>query len=234
MSLRLLAAAAAACLTLSACAGPETMPIGEGPLDPRAQAMAFLDAARRIEPVAEAECLKRNPGANCDFEIVVDDRPTMPPNAYQTLDDSGRPVLAFTAALIAIMQNEDELAFVMSHEASHHIAGHLDRMGQNASAGAAAFGRIARETAGATPDSIREAELLGAQVGARSYSKEFELEADRFGTLVAAEAGFDPLHGAEFFLRLPDPGDRFLGTHPSNGERIATVQAAAQEFGLRR
>ncbi|EYD77627.1 Peptidase, M48 family [Rubellimicrobium mesophilum DSM 19309] len=199
---------------------------------PEAQAMSFVEVARRVEPVAEVECLRMNPGANCDFRIVVDDRPTMPPNAYQTLDSSGRPVLAFTAALIAIVRNGDELAFVMSHEASHHILGHLERMDRNASEGAAAFGRIARETAGATPDQIREAELLGAQVGARSYSKEFELEADRFGTRVAAEAGFDPLHGAEFFLRLPDPGNRLMGTHPSNGERIATVQSAAAELGL--
>ena len=201
-------------------------------MDAQAQALSFVEVARRVEPVAEAECAQRNPGANCDFRIVVDNRPMMPPNAYQTLDASGRPVLAFTASLIAVVRNEDELAFVMAHEASHHIAGHLDRMGRNASAGAAAFGRIARETAGATPDSIRQAELLGAQVGARSYSKEFELEADYLGSLIAAQAGYAPLLGADFFRRLPDPGNRFLGTHPSNAERIATVQAAVAELRL--
>jgi len=232
MSLRPLSALAA-CLVLAACATPSGTP-SDPMLGAAAQVQAFnfVEVVRRVEPVAEAECARRNPGAVCDFRIVVDDRPFMEPNAYQTLDSTGRPVLAFTAALIAIVQNEDELAFVMAHEASHHIAGHLDRMGQNASAGAAAFGRIARETAGATPDSIREAEMLGAQVGARSYSKEFELEADRLGALVASEAGYDPLHGADFFLRLPDPGNRFLGTHPSNAERIATVRAAVAEFGV--
>jgi len=231
MSLRLLAVLAA-CLTLAACAVPGRVVPQRGPMDPQAQAMSFVDVARRVEPVAENECLRRNPGANCDFRIVVDDRPMMPPNAYQTLDSSGRPVLAFTASLIAMVRNEDELAFVMAHEASHHFLGHLDRMDQNATAGAAAFGRIARATIGATPDQIRQAEMLGAQVGARSYSKEFELEADRFGTLVVAEAGFDPLLGADFFRRLPDPGNRFMGTHPSNGERIATVQRAVAEFGV--
>jgi predicted Zn-dependent protease len=231
MSLRPLAAVAV-CLTLAACATPEaTVPQG-GRVDAETQAMNFVEVARRVEPVAETECLRLNPGANCDFRIVVDDRPMMPPNAYQTLDSAGRPVLAFTASLISIVHNEDELAFVMSHEASHHIAGHLARMDRNASEGAAAFGRIAREAVGATPDQIREAELLGAQVGARSYSKEFELEADRLGTKVAAEAGFDPLHGAEFFKRLPDPGNRFMGTHPSNAERMATVRAAVVEFGI--
>jgi Zn-dependent protease with chaperone function len=223
MSLRPLAALAAS-LLLAACAVPPPSP--EEAAAAQVQALNFVEVARRVEPVAEAECVRLNPGANCDFRIVVDDRPYMEPNAYQTLDSSGRPVLAFTAALIAIVRNEDELAFVMAHEASHHIAGHLERMDRNASAGAAAFGRIARETAGATPDSIREAELLGAQVGARSYSKEFELEADRLGAVVATQAGYDPLRGAEFFRRLPDPGNRPLGTHPSNAERIAVVQAA--------
>ena len=58
---------------------------------------------------------------------------------------------------MVIVADEDELAFVMSHEASHHILGHLARMDRNASEGAAAFGRIAREAVGATPDQIRDA-----------------------------------------------------------------------------
>jgi len=192
----------------------------------------FLEVVTRVEPVAEAECAQRNPGANCDFRILVDDRPGMPPNAFQTLDDNGRPILAFTVALIAQVQNADELALVMSHEASHHIAGHLARQDEYASLGAEVFGQIASQRAGATAESVRQAQLIGAQVAARSYSKEFELEADRLGTRVAARAGFDPVNGARFFLRLPDPGNRFRGTHPSNEERMAVIQAAAAEMGL--
>ena len=29
---------------------------------------------------------------------------------------------------------------------------------------------------------------------------------------------------AQFFARLPDPGNRFLGSHPPNAKRISTVQ----------
>jgi Zn-dependent protease with chaperone function len=198
----------------------------------RSQARSFVEVQARVEPVAEAECRRRNPRANCDFRIVVDDRPGMPPNAYQTLDASGRPLLAFTAALVAEMRNPDELAFVMAHEASHHIAGHLARQDRNAQVGAAAFGRIASLEAGATAESIRQAQMIGAQVAARSFSKEFELEADRLGAQVAAMAGFDPVRGADFFLRIPDPGHRPMGTHPSNAERIAAVRAAAAAYGF--
>ncbi len=236
MSLRFLAAVAA-CLTLAACGSPlrpgAQRPIPQAAMDTgRSQAQSFLEVVSRVEPVAEAECARRNPGANCDFRIVVDDRPGMPPNAFQTLEAGGRPLLAFTVSLIAAVQNPDELAFVMAHEASHHIAGHLALQDRYASLGAAVFGQLASQAEGATPASIRDAQRLGAQVGARSYSKEFELEADRLGTFVALQAGYDPVRGAQFFLRLPDPGNRFLGTHPSNGERIATVTQAAAEMNL--
>jgi len=74
---------------------------------------------------------------------------------------------------------------------------------------------------------VRSAQELGAAVGARTYSKEFELEADRLGTIITKRAGYDPLRGAEFFTRIPDPGNRFLGTHPPNAQRIQTVRETA-------
>ncbi|MDZ4136092.1 MAG: M48 family metalloprotease, partial [Paracoccaceae bacterium] len=63
-------------------------------------------------------------------------------------------------------------------------------------------------------------------VGARRYSKGFELEADALGAEIALRAGLDPVRGAQFFARIPDPGDAFLGTHPPNADRMATVRAA--------
>ena len=99
-------------------------------------AKQFVDVVGTVEPVAERECRRRAPGSNCDFQIVVDDRKGMPPNAYQTLDKAGRPVIAFTLAMIAEARNADELAFVMSHETAHHIAGHIRRQEENAAAGA--------------------------------------------------------------------------------------------------
>lgn len=222
-------AAAAACAILAGCAAPSGRQVSfSGPVADLAlaQARMFATVQGRLEPVAEAECARLNPRADCDFQIVVDDRPGMPPNAFQTLDRRGRPILAVTAGLIAEAENEDELALVIAHEASHHIAGHLQELGRTATIGAETFGRIASGVAGATAASIREAEAIGAQIAIRSYSKEWELEADALGAQVALAAGFDPIRGARFFLRIPDPGDRFLGTHPSNAERIATVRAA--------
>ncbi|UYV38210.1 M48 family metallopeptidase [Rhodobacteraceae bacterium D3-12] len=197
----------------------------------RAQRAAkqFVAVVNTVEPVAESECRKRAKGANCDFQIVVDDRPGQPPNAYQTLDKTGRPIIAFTLALIADVRNADELAFVMGHEAAHHIAGHIQRQKENAAAGAVIFAGLAVLT-GADASSVQSAQDLGAAVGARSYSKEFELEADALGTVITKRAGYNPLIGAEFFTRIPDPGNRFLGTHPPNAQRIETVRRVAAQM----
>ena len=186
-------------------------------------ARAFAQVSQRVEPVAERECRARTRGVNCDFRIVVDDRPRQPPNAYQTLDENGRPIIAFTVALIDDARNANELAFVMGHEAAHHVAGHIGRQRENAEAGAVIFGGLAALTGG-DANAVDAAIQIGQQVGARSYSKEFELEADALGTIITARAGYNPLVGAQFFNRIPDPGDRFLGSHPPNAQRLETVR----------
>ena len=183
----------------------------------------FRAVVARVEPVAERYCREQTNGANCDFKIVVDDRPGQPVNAYQTLDRNGRPVLAFTLPMIANVRNADELAFVMSHEAAHHIAGHIPRQQQNAAAGAILLGGLAAAL-GAGSGVVDTAVNVGGSVGARTYSKDFELEADALGTVIAKKSGYDPVRGAEFFTQIPDPGNQFLGTHPPNAQRIATVR----------
>ena len=192
-------------------------------------ARAFVQVTRRMEPVAERECRALTQNLNCDFRIVVDDRPGQPANAFQTIDESGRPVIAFTLALIGEARNEDELAFVLGHEASHHIAGHIDRQKRNAIAGAVIFSGLAT-LSGGDAAAVRSAQELGATVGARTYSKEYELEADQLGTILTIQGGYDPLRGAEFFNRIPDPGDRFLGTHPPNSQRMEIVRRTASQY----
>jgi predicted Zn-dependent protease len=203
-------------------------PVASSEVQARARAAArqFVDVTNTVQPVAEAECRRVRPRANCDFVIVVDDRPNQPPNAFQTIDRAGRPILAFNLALILSARNADELAFVMGHEAAHHIEGHLEQTRQNAQAGAVIFSGLAALT-GATDAVIESAQQIGATVGARSYSKDFELEADRLGTIITKRAGYDPVRGAQFFARIPDPGNRFLGTHPPNAARVETVRRTA-------
>ena len=220
-----------ACTPVVVDDGPAIAPIQAAPtpakLSQRQAMNNFSVAVSRVTPVAESLCRRRAPQQNCDFRIIVDDRPGQPVNAYQTLDRSGRPIIAFTVPLIAEARNRDEIAFVIAHEAAHHIEGHIARQQQNASLGAVLVGSLAGALGAGDQATIDNAARLGATFGARSYSKNFELEADATGTRIAAAAGFDPLRGAQFFFRIPDPGDRFLGTHPANADRLRTVQRVA-------
>lgn len=194
--------------------------------DSRTAARNFITVVRRVEPVAEQVCREQTRGVNCDYLVVVDDRPRQAPNAFHTLDRSGRPVIGFTLSLIADAQNQDELAFILGHEAAHHIEGHINRGQQAAMAGAVLAGVLA-QMGGADAAAIRSAQDLGGQVGVRTFAKSFELEADEVGTRIALRAGYDPVRGARYFTRISDPGNVFLGTHPPNADRIAVVRRAA-------
>lgn len=219
-----------ACVEPTEATAPTTTSAPQAPkVSTSLAAKNFVAVVNRVEPVAERECRRRAPGLNCDFKIVVDDRPNQPPNAFQTLDRAGRPIIGFTAALIADARNQDELAFILGHEAAHHIEGHLPKTQQSAVAGALIFGALA-SIGGAGQAGIDTATRVGATVGARSYSKEFELEADELGTVITARAGYNPVRGSAFFQRIPDPGDRFLGSHPPNAARIQKVRDTAAKL----
>ncbi|WP_417249370.1 M48 family metalloprotease [Celeribacter sp.] len=224
-SLRLPALATAIAL-LSACVEPvppQSAPQGQEVTRGGISVADFAEVVARMEPVAEAECRARAPQARCDYKIQVDRRTSQPANAYQSVNDDGDPTITFTIALIADLANRDELAFVMGHEAAHHIAGHLERTQSTAVMGGV-LGGLLGVALGGDATAIDTLQNVGATVGARTYSKAYELEADQLGTIITAKAGFNPVRGAQFFERLPDPGDQFLGSHPPNAQRIETVK----------
>lgn len=224
---------------LTACAplpqDSQQPPVAETPSSrdtdrsPETAARDFVGVLDRMEPAVERECLqRRTQPINCDFLLVVDDRPDLEPNAFQTVDDNGRPIIGFTASLIALAHNSDEIAFVIGHEASHHILNHLDRKAGAATAGAVVLGSIL-SASGASESAVQAAQQIGASAGSRVYSKEWELEADYLGAIIMMNAGFDPMTGARFFDRLPDPGNHILGTHPSRASRLAEVRRAIED-----
>ncbi len=233
-------------LAIAGCATTGTMPLPQTEVtqtppatiapspdfagNPAESARAFAGVIRRMEPAVERECVeRRTQPINCDYQFVVDDRPGQEPNAFQTVDNQGRPIIGFTLALIAEARNADELAFVVGHEASHHILGHINRKSSAATVGAVILGGLA-SAYGGSDDAIQSAQNLGAQFGARYYSKDWELEADYLGAIITLNAGLDPENGARFFARIPDPGDRILGTHPSRAARMAQVARAVADY----
>lgn len=205
-------------------------PPPSAPIGPNEAAQNFTSVMRKMEPAVERECIqRRTQPINCDFQFVVDARPGLEPNAFQTVSETGRPIIGFTLSLIAATRNQDEVAFVVGHEASHHVLNHLERKSGASGAGAVILGSIAAAY-GADDSAIQTAQQIGASVGSKYYSKNWELQADYLGAIMAMNAGYDPLRGADFFRRLPDPGDRVLGSHPSRASRLAQVQRAIDDF----
>lgn len=211
-------------MLLAGCLSPmPAPPSGPSELPSREKAQMFVAAVDVVQPLAEHECRRRTRGVKCGFIVAINDTPGIQPNAFQFVSDDGDPVIVFTTSIINSMRNQDEVAFLFGHEAAHHILGHIEQEARQARLGAELLGRHASVN-GQDLAGIREAQQLGAAIGARRYSKTFELEADRLGAIIAGNAGYDPVLGAAFFQRQPDPGNEFLGTHPPNAQRIAVVR----------
>jgi predicted Zn-dependent protease len=179
--------------------------------------------------VGEDLCRRYRPQLNCDFEVVVYKKNPNLVNAFQTIKSDGRPLIVFSQGLIEHARNEDELAFVLGHEMAHHLEGHLYQQYQTARSGAERFGGLI-SLVGSSDRLVRNAEHFGARLGGRKFSKTYELEADRLGTWIATIAGYDALRGAAFFMRMSDPGDQLLGTHPPNQARVETVRKAMADL----
>lgn len=202
-------------------APPPSSPERRAPVPPSARQL--VEVVDRVMPVAVSACRSRSAGKRCDFLIAVDDSPNAAPNAFQTLTPEGRPVIGITLNLVRQTRNADEVAFILAHEAAHHIEGHIARGQNTARIGAGLIGGLVAASGGGDV-AIREAQGLGAFLGARSYAQDFELEADSLGALIAQRAGYDPVRGVMFFQNAPDPGSSFLGTHPPNASRIDVVR----------
>ncbi len=194
--------------------------------DPRVVMLSAV--AARIDPMAEDSCHEIGVARRCRFTFALADDLTLPPNAFQTLDDFGRPVIVVTMGLLRLARTPDELAFVLGHEAAHHVLGHIPRRQEQALGGAVMAGAIAR-AAGMSGADIAAAQDIGAEIAANQYSREFELEADALGARIALAAGFDPVKGTQLFWRLPDPGIDGTESHPSIAQRIAVVRKSVAD-----
>lgn len=147
--------------------------------------------------------------------------------------------------LIEQALDESELASVLGHEVAHvtqrHIARNMERMQSAASMSVAqVIGGLV--LALANPQlgmAVMTGSMAGIQQRHINFTRQFELEADRFGMTSLDAAGFDP-HGApRFFGRLAAQYrystqiPQYLVTHPLPESRIADTRARADSMGGR-
>lgn len=209
---------------LSACAQlPPQAP--DAPATELPTRTEFAGIVARLAPVVQNTCIETEIASNCKIRLFVAQTPDKDANAFQSVDRLGRPFVVVTPELLDMARSPDEIALVLAHEAAHHILGHLDRQSEDAQFGAALLAAAA-ERDGASRQQVREARKIGAFVGARSFSQDYELEADALGAVMVQQAGYDAMKGAAFFYRIPDPGNHALNTHPSNAQRRNVVRNA--------
>jgi predicted Zn-dependent protease len=153
----------------------------------------------------------------------------------------GGKVVVYTG-LMPVALEESGLAVVMGHEIAHAIARHgNERMSQGLMQ---QFGGIALSAAiaskpSATQDLFMTAYGVGSEVGGvLPFGRKQELEADRYGLIFAAIAGFDPNAAVPFWERMSKMSGsggkqpELLSTHPSDETRIAKVREYAKEAAV--
>ena len=159
---------------------------------------------------------------------------------YNLVDDKavnawcmpGGKIVVYTG-LLPISQNEAALAVVMGHEVSHALLQHGNqRMSQamlQQLGGVALSVAVANKPA-ETQNLFLAAYGAGTTVGlVLPFSRNQELEADRFGLIWTAMAGYNPQEAIPLWERMEAASNgqkppEFLSTHPSEGKRIEQLQ----------
>jgi len=132
--------------------------------------------------------------------------------------------------LLERTDNAEELAGVLAHEIEHVLHRHVTRaIFQHASTGIL-MAALVGDVSGVVAYGLEGARTLGSL----QMSRTAESEADRDGIRLLQEAGIDTAGMITFFEKLlareRSGGDivpRYLRTHPTTTERIATLRALA-------
>jgi len=155
----------------------------------------------------------------------------------------GGYIYIFTGLILGV-ENEDELAAVISHELAHvterHVAKRMDQMrfiNIASIAGVLAGALIGANGGGTSTNAIGQAVATGAMAGAQSaflmYTRENERDADEVGIVYLMKSGYNPdampktfeiMQKQHWFMSGSDNVPTYLSTHPGLSERVAYLR----------
>ena len=149
--------------------------------------------------------------------------------------------LYVTRGLIALANDDSELASVLAHEMGHVIARHAEIREEQA--------RQADLVSRVVTDVVTDPEagalaLAKSKLALASFSRSQEFEADAIGVGIASRAGYDPYGAVRFLTSMEHNSDLkpeqtgsinpaapdFLSSHPATPERITNAQANARQY----
>lgn len=171
------------------------------------------------------------------------------PSTKNAAATRGNHIFVWTG-MLDFARDEGELASILAHEMSHVLAGHtgpdpdeeLARL--LISLGAAVVGTAASIAIGNPHASNIIGQLasdstlqLGSAAVIYPNSRARELEADRIGIFLMADAGYDPEDAVKLWTRAQsDPAFDsipFLSTHPGAGDRLAQLRELSTQAKVR-
>ena len=178
----------------------------------------------RAEIVVKRDGLSRNirysPERICDYNSTYDSSDFL--NAYA----DGKNIV-ISKGMMRFIEDDNELALIISHELAHNAMRHIDAKRTNAVPGLMI-------------------DLLGAYVGVNTYgmysdmtsqmfSQEFENEADYVGMYYLYRANYDIDNVAYFWRRMSAENAGSIdrnrnSTHPSSPERFLKIEKTIEEI----
>lgn len=202
-------------------------------LDPDAERQAYV----RLVGAAIVALSDRLPATYGGYHFAVLDT-----DLANGISGPGGFVLV-TRGAVERCRNEEELAGILAHELAHVSLRHGEQILREGAEWQASFGtfaRVAAAAAGADEGGFRNnmSKLFGDAVGDLSrqlvqdgYGRAYELEADREGTLILYDVGYDA-SAIQTYLRGGD--GRAMDTwetHPGAEVRLAALDPVVETYG---
>jgi predicted Zn-dependent protease len=190
---------------------------------------ATVERVRTITGRLVTEAVQRYPNsANWEWSVaIVDDDETV--NAWCM---AGGRMAVYTGLFAKLELTDDEFAQIMGHEISHALANHTAEkmsMAMASSLGVLAIG-LSSDRPGTTMAGVAVAAKLAVEL---PNSRTAESEADQIGMELATLAGYDPEAAVTLWRKMGSLGGSppaFLSTHPSPGNREASLAAMIPEM----
>ena len=187
-----------------------------------------------LDKPAKRLCLALSERApwECEWQVSVDDNPDF--NAYAT--DTNKIVMYM--GTLNYTHSDEELAFVLAHEMSHHITDHIqDSTGLTLAEGLGLLAGL--YIIGKGEENIDEGDYvdivstttnIGSALSRPSYNRKQEREADFLALQILDDAGYNLAKAKQALINVSlmskDKTIRsgFFSSHPSGSERLASFK----------
>lgn len=162
-------------------------------------------------------------------KLLFRDSPVIGPNAFALLGGT----VVFTDQIIELAKNDDELAGVVAHEIGHVTYHH----GLKQIYRVLGIGFMIAVIGGDSSQLIDEVVTQAAFVQNFSYTRQFEVQADRNSVEIMEKLNRDPFAFVDLLDRIIPPSKgkgsdtSWYSTHPGNKDRRKNIEAILKELG---